>query len=125
MLLNNSQFDTKPPLITLSATPKFLWPANGTMMPVNVSGTITDAGSGVNARAAAYAVRDEYGKIQPKGTITLDPRGNYSFNIMLRASRLGIDKDGRRYTLTVFASDNAGNNRSKITVVTVPHDQRQ
>ena len=36
VLLNNTQLDTKPPLITLSATPKFLWPANGTMMPVNV-----------------------------------------------------------------------------------------
>jgi hypothetical protein len=123
VLLNNTQFDNKPPLITLSATPKFLWPANGTTVPVTVSGTITDAGSGVNARTAAYAVKDEYGKVQPKGTITLDPGGNYSFNILLRASRLGADRDGRRYTITIVASDNAGNDGSKMGMVIVPHDR--
>jgi len=116
--------DTTPPVITLSATPKVLWPPNGKMVPVTVSGTITDTGSGVNVNSAAYAVKDEYGKVQPHGAITLGPGGAYSFTILLQASRLGTDLDGRRYTVTVRARDNAGNGGSKTSVVTVPHDHR-
>jgi hypothetical protein len=124
VLLNNSApFDTTPPVITLSATPKVLWPVDGKMVPVTISGTITDTGSGVNANSAAYAVQDEYGKVQPKAAIILGPRGNYSFTVLLQASRLGTYLDGRRYIVTVRASDNAGNSGSKMTVVTVPHDQ--
>ncbi len=124
VLLNNTASDTTPPVITLSATPKVLWPPNGKMVPVTVSGTITDTGSGVNVDSAAYAVKDEYGEVQPHGAITLGPGGAYSFTILLQASRLGSDLDGRRYKVTIRAKDNAGNGGSKTSVVTVPHDQR-
>jgi hypothetical protein len=123
VLLNNAPFDTTPPVITLSATPKLLWPPNGRMVAVTVSGTIIDTGSGVNVKSATYAVKDEYGKVQPKGAIKLGRSGNYSFTILLQASRLGSDLDGRRYTVSVRAKDNAGNAGSKTTVVIVPHDQ--
>jgi hypothetical protein len=123
VLLNNTA-DTTPPVISVFTTPKVLWPPNGKMVPVTVSGTITDAGSGVDGNSAAYAVKDEYGEVQPKGAITLGARGNYSFTILLQASRLGTDLDGRRYTVTVRAKDNAGNGGSKTSVETVPHDQR-
>jgi hypothetical protein len=93
------------------------------MVPVTISGTITDAGSGVNANSAAYSVKDEYNEVQPSGAIMLGPSGNYSMSILLQASRLGTDTDGRRYTVTVRASDHAGNSGSKMTVVNVPHDQ--
>jgi FG-GAP-like repeat len=122
VLLNNTA-DTTPPVITVSATPKVLWPPNGKMVPVTVSGTITDTGSGVNVNSATYAVKDEYGEVQPHGAITLGPEGAYSFTILLQASRLGSDLDGRRYAVTVRAKDNAGNGGSKARVVTVPHDQ--
>jgi hypothetical protein len=123
VLLNNTQADTTPPVITLSATPKVLWPPNGRTVPVTVFGTITDTGSGVNVNSAAYAVKDEYGEVQPRGAITLGPGGAYSFTILLQASRLGTDLDGRRYMVTVQAKDNSGNGGSKTSVVTVPHDQ--
>jgi hypothetical protein len=123
VLLNNTQADTTPPVITLSATPKVLWPPNGKMVLVTVSGTITDTGSGVNLNSAAYAVKDEYGEVQPAGAIALGPGGNYSFTVLLQASRLGSDLDGRRYTVTIRAQDNAGNRGSKTSAMTVPHDQ--
>jgi len=122
-VLLNRTADTTPPMITLSATPKILWPPNGKMVLVTVSGTITDTGSGVNSNSAAYSVQDEYGKLQPTGAIPLSVGGNYSFNILLQASRRGADVDGRRYTVTVRAKDNAGNRGSKTTAVTVPHGQ--
>jgi hypothetical protein len=93
------------------------------MIPVTISGTITDTGSGLNASTAAYAVKDEYSEIQPMGAITLGPEGNYSFTVLLQASRPGADLDGRRYAVTVRAKDKAGNGASKTSVVIVPHDQ--
>jgi FG-GAP-like repeat/FG-GAP repeat len=115
--------DTTPPRITVALNPVALWPPKGKLVPVTVSGTITDTGSGVNASTATYAVKDEYGEVQPTGRISLGPTGNYSFKIWLQASRRGSDLDGRRYTIIVRAKDNAGNVRSKTGVVTVPHDQ--
>jgi hypothetical protein len=121
VLLNNTPFCTTPPVVTLSTTPNSLWPPNGKMVPVTVSGTITDTGCTVTS--AAYTVKDEYGKLQPHGAITLGPGGAYSFTVVLQASRLGADLDGRRYTVAVRAKDNAGNASSKTGVVTVPHDR--
>jgi hypothetical protein len=115
--------DTLPPVITVSANPATLWPPNGKMVPVTVSGTITDPESGVNASTATYAVTDEYGSVQPSGHITLGPTGSYSFTIQLQAARNGNDKDGRQYTITIRAQDNARNRGSAATGVTVPHDQ--
>jgi len=94
------------------------------MVPVTILGTITDAASGVNASSAKFAVHDEYHLVQPHGKIALDPAGNYSFTILLQASRNGDDHDGRRYTIRVSALDNAGNRGVKQTSVTVPHRRR-
>jgi FG-GAP-like repeat len=121
VLLNNTPFETNPPVIVISATPRILWPPNGRLVPVTVSGTITDSGSEVNATTATYAVKDEYGLVQPSGAISLGPGGTYSFVILLQASRRGSDLNGRHYKITVRAKDNAGNVGSKIAIVIVPH----
>jgi hypothetical protein len=111
-------------VITISASPKTLWPPNGKMVSVTISGKITDAGSGVNASTAAYTVTDEYRLVQPSGPVTLlDANGSYSFAIQLQASRNGNDRDGRQYTISVSAQDNAGNQGLASAVVIVPHDQ--
>ena len=115
--------ETTPPVLTISASSRTLWPPNGKMVPVTISGTMTDAGSGVRASTATYTVIDEYGRVQPSGPITLGTNGTYSFTILLQASRNGNDQDGRKYTITVRAQDNAGNNGSASTNVIVPHDQ--
>jgi hypothetical protein len=115
--------DTTPPVITITATPETLWPPNGKMVPVTVSGTITDAGSGVNPSTAAYVVTDEYGQVQPKGSVALRADGSYAFTIQLQAARNGNDTDGRQYIITVSAQDKVGNKGSAATGVIVPHDQ--
>lgn len=125
VLLNNSAFDATPPVITISATPNILWPPKGEMVRITISGTITDSGSGVDLSSPFYVVRDEYGVIQPTGPITLSGRGTYSFTTALQASRLGSDRDGRHYTISVSAKDKVGNIGSNTAVVNVPHDHRQ
>jgi len=116
--------DTTPPAITMSVSPTVLWPPNGRMVQVVVSGTIKDFGSGVLASSVEYAVTDEYHLAQPRGRMTLDSAGNYLFTILLRASREGSDTDGRRYYIRVSARDNAGNRAAKWQAIKVPHDRR-
>jgi hypothetical protein len=123
VLLNNSSFCTAAPVVTLSATPTFLWPQNGKMMPVTISGTITESGSGCTLKTATYAVKDEYGEVQPSGPVTLSATGAYSFTVLLQASRLGTDANGRLYTVTVSASNNAGKTGSQAGTIVVPHDR--
>jgi len=115
--------DTTPPTITVGVNPKTLWPPNGKMVPITVSGKITDTCSGVNANSAAYSVKDEYGEVQQTGAITLGAGDSYSFTVLLQASRLGSDSDGRLYTIAVSASNNAGKIGSQASPVIVPHDQ--
>ena len=115
--------DKTPPTIAISANPLTISPPNGKMIPVTVSGTITDTGSGVNLSSGSFAVSDEYGAVQPAGPLTINPDGTYLFTVNLEASRKGSDKDGRQYTISVFAKDNAGNLGSSSIIVTVPHDQ--
>src|SRR3989442_6274315 len=117
--------DTTPPIISVSVKRARLWPRNGKMVAVTVSGTITDTGSGVNINSAAYAVNDEYGEVQPTGAITLGPGGNYSFTLLLQASRRGTDLNGRRYTITVRAKDNAGNGGFQTSLGNRSHHQRK
>jgi len=110
--------DTTPPAIAVSATPSTLRPPNGKMVPVIVSGTITDdetGGTGVNASTATYVVTDKGGLVQQSGPVALAGDGSYAFTIPLLASRNG------QYTITVMAQDGAGNNGSASTVVTVSH----
>jgi hypothetical protein len=78
-------------------------------------------GSGVQAGSAAYVVMDEYGQIQPSGSVTLvDAR--YAFTVALQASRRGNDSDGRHYTIAVSAKDKAGNLGVESATVTVPRN---
>ena len=115
--------DLTPPAVSVSASPSSIWPPNGKMVPVKVSGTITDNLSGVNPSTAAFAVVDEYGSVHPSGTVTLGPGGSYSLTVSLQASRNGNDKDGRQYMIRVSAKDFAGNRGSAATTASVPYAQ--
>jgi glycosidase len=116
--------DLTSPIVSVSANPSLLWPTNGKMVPVTVSGSVTDTLSGVDSHTAAFSVVDEYGLVQPSGPVTLGAGGSYSFTVSLQASRNNNDKDGRQYTIKVSAKDLAGNAGSGTTIVTVVHDQK-
>ena len=113
--------DSIPPTITATATPSTLWPPNGKAVQVVVSGTVTDAGSGVDPASLRFTVSDEYGQVQPNGSVTIDAAGRYSVVIPLVASRHG--PDDRTYTIVISAQDRAGNAASARVLVVVPHDR--
>jgi hypothetical protein len=114
--------DAVPPAVTARATPPLLWPANGKHVRVLVWGRVTDAGSLAGVR---YAVTDEYGLVQPSGPITVSEHGWYWVAVTLVADRHGRDRDGRKYTIVVTATDQAGNEGSASTTVLVPHDMQR
>ena len=114
--------DTIAPTVTVAVNPTSIWSPNGAMVPVTVSGSALDAGSGV--ANVTYAVVDEYKQVQPGGVITPAADGTYSVAVMLQASRKGSDKNGRTYTITVTATDRVGLKRSvSQTIVAVEHNQ--
>jgi hypothetical protein len=113
-------------VLSVVANPTSLWPPNGRLVPVTVSGIIADDdGADIGAK---FKVKDEYGTVQPRGPLDLsqNPDGtfSYSFTVMLEARRLGQDRDGRQYLIVVNAFDDDSTERGS-TVVTVPHDQRK
>ena len=106
---------TKPALAGLTVTPSTIWSPNGKKLPVTISGRATDTGNGL--ASISLDVEDEYNLDEPDVTyaigapgLTYNPTtGAFSFVVQLTASRLGSDKDGRKYSLTVKATDRQGN----------------
>jgi hypothetical protein len=83
---------------------------------------VMDESDSSGVQSAAYAVTDEYGQVQPSGSFSPGADGGYTFTVALQASRNGNDRDGRRYTIMVSATDTAGNIGGASTTVTVPRN---
>jgi hypothetical protein len=69
-----------------------------------------------------YSVWDEYGTINPAGSVAVNADGTYSFTVKLEAWRRGTDSDGRTYIVTVTATDSGGRTSSATATVKVPHN---
>ena len=115
--------DGTPPAYTAAANPPRITLPSGKMVPVTISGRITDNMVGVDPTTPRFAVVDEYGQVQPAGEITLRADGNYAFTILLEARRNGTDLDGRDYTVTIRAADKVRNASSTSFKINVNHDQ--
>lgn len=111
--IDHINIDKTRPKIILFTFPKFLWPANGKMVPVHVIGKVWEK----HLLSKTFRVIDEYHLIEP----VLSDFGL----IKLEAKRKGSDFDGRVYIIKVEAVDKAGNKSTKETKVMVPHDERR
>jgi uncharacterized lipoprotein YddW (UPF0748 family) len=119
--------DRSAPAGTLGADPSVIWPIalNQRMIAVTLSGTLTDAGTGLDG--ARFRVLDEYGSVEP----SIDPVAGggetsleFSRTFQLETSRRGGDRDGRTYTIEAILTDRACNTTTLRTTVIVPHDRR-
>jgi hypothetical protein len=122
--ITNINIDKTGPVIRGTASTTSLWPPNGQVVPVTISGTITDALSGVDPSTVKYSVTDDYNRIEPKGPIVLSSTGAFSLNLQLEARRQGNDKNGRVYSVCLKAKDLAGHASQVTLKIKVPHDQR-
>jgi len=105
--------DKTPPEVKLDANPKEIWPPNGKMVDVTVTGYATDD----HLFSKELTVEDEYNLIEPVISA-------FGQTIQLEAKRNGSDLDGRAYIIKAVAEDKAGNTTEKQTQVIVLHDQR-
>jgi len=125
-LLFSAGGDTTPPAVTATADPTELWRPKGPHYDVKVSGTITDAGSGVDPAGARYEVIDEDGQVQADGAIKVKRDGAYSLKVPLveKKKKKGPRKieDGI-YTIVVSAKDLAGNVGTARAAVKVSDDK--
>ena len=102
--------------------PTTLWPPNGRTEYVEVTGMII-LPDGCTISEMGYSIDDEYGALTGSGTITLGDDNSFSASVPVEVSRRGNDKDGRSYTITVYAADEAGSGQSQSIELVVPHDK--
>jgi hypothetical protein len=124
LTIRDINIDPVAPQLQVTTGTPFLWSPNGSTVRANISGQVSDALSGLDG-TAQFSVVDEYGRIQPAGTIAVNPSGSFAFTVPLQASRLDTDADGRQYRVVVTVKDGAGNTTSGSALVVVPHDQRK
>ncbi len=106
--------DQTPPQVSINAIPKTIWPPNGKMVDVTITGNSSDP----NIYRTKITVEDEYQQVEPVVT-------GFNQTIKLQASRREDDKDGRKYTIKATAEDLSGNfSEAKVEVI-VPHDQKK
>lgn len=106
--------DKTPPEVSIDANPKELWPPNGKMESINVSGKVEDE----HLLNSKILVDDEYDLIEPE---TNEPESV----IELEVRREGSDEDGRMYIIKIIGEDLAGNISEGEVEVIVPHDKRK
>ncbi|GFO57557.1 hypothetical protein GMSM_45640 [Geomonas sp. Red276] len=102
------------PDVSISATPKLLWPPDHKMVPVKLVGEAVP--HGCDLQSVTISVTDEYGKYAYNNL-------KFGDTVMLEAWRNGTDANGRVYTITAVVKDKAGTVTTRATTVTVPHDQ--
>lgn len=115
--------DTIPPVIThVAASPATIWPPNHKMVAVRVHADVMDVCGPTTWKIVSVSSNESVndrgdGNTSPDWTIT----GDHTVN--LRAERSGRG-NGRIYTITVQATDAAGNvSELKTVTVTVPHSR--
>ncbi len=118
----NFSVDTMAPALYLGVpTPAVLWPpVRNKMVTVTAQGSATDSGSGLSS--ISYQLVDEYGKYSSLGTLAVAENGSFVFSSELESWRNGTDLNGRIYHVTVTATDNLGNQSTRVLTVTSPRE---
>ena len=104
--------------------PETIWPPNHNMTSITVSGAVVMDG-GCSLLDLFYSVEDEYGVHTHTGNISAESDHSFTVAIPVEAWRKGSDKDGRHYTILIFAKNEAGTSSSMNLQAVVPHDQRK
>ncbi len=110
---------TAPTISGMPAAGCSLWPPNGKMVQV-ATVTAADALSGV--AAGSFQIMGASNEPPSAQQISITPNGSGGYVIALQADRLGSG-NGRTYTLTATATDQAGNTATVTETCNVPHDQ--
>ena len=115
--------DTVAPVISnASATPNTLWSPNHKWWTIQVNYNASDNCG--TPRTFLTVASDEPVNGLGDGNTSPDWQVVSASSVRLRAERSGTG-DGRVYTITIHAVDQAGNTTTRAVTVTVKHDQRK
>jgi hypothetical protein len=113
---------TAPVISGMPAAGCSLWPPNHKLVQV-AKVTATDLLSGLAAGSFLVTGASSEPSANPNDPeIVIAPDGSGGFTVQLQADRLGSG-NGRTYTLTATAMDNAGNSVTATSTCVVPHDK--
>ncbi|HEX8290372.1 MAG TPA: HYR domain-containing protein [Pyrinomonadaceae bacterium] len=116
-------FDGTPPVISgAAATPPSLWPPDHRMVDVTVDYAAADCSPG-GVTTALEVSSNEPADGAGDGRTATDWQVVDAHHVRLRAERAGVGA-GRVYTITITATDAAGNASARSVTVSVPHDRR-
>jgi uncharacterized lipoprotein YddW (UPF0748 family) len=116
------KIDKTAPSALISANPSSIFPPNGKIVTVTISGQATDGISGL--AGVSYTVTDEYGSPLAIAPRTLEGASATWTDVLgVEARRRGNDKDGRLYTVTATITDEAGNATTASATITVLRDR--
>jgi len=120
-----AKVDRTPPTVTVNAK---VGSRSGKVVPVTVTGKISDATSGVDANSGFFIVKNgqhEDNEVFMRGNVAVGADGTYSFTIELKTPQddkeQGDSGDRKRFSILVEAKDNAQNRGSAETVVVISH----
>lgn len=97
---------------------------NNKPYPVDFSGQVV-LSDGCTLKNAWYQLTDEYGELSDTQALTVAEDGSFNTTIEILASRDGNDKNGRLYTVTFGAENEAGKGESGATSLVVTHDNKK
>jgi hypothetical protein len=116
--------DNEPPSLSVSVTPSLIYPPNHQMTEITATIAVTDNRDTDPVVDLVSITSNEGDDVRGDGhtsnDVSIDPSGR----IFVRAERSAL-AEGRIYTITWRARDQAGNTSTASATVTVPHDQKQ
>jgi hypothetical protein len=116
---------SSPPIISnVVAGESIVRARNKKPLTFEFSGNIASP-AGCTTEKAFYSLTDEYGELDETKPLVLDESGNFSISVDVIASRRGSDKDGRLYTVTFGADNEAGTAVGGAQKIIISHDSRK
>ena len=113
--------DTTAPIIVPEASQTIIWPPNHKMVPITIRANATDAGNRPVALSASISCNESEPGQAFWTTPVIDQQTGV-ISVSLLAERWG-NGGGRFYTISLTATDQAGNRSSANVVIVVPHDR--
>lgn len=115
------KLDTAAPELSVSVSRPDLWPPNNKLVDINANIEATDDYDGQPAITLVSITANEP---LEESDIQGAEFGTDDRSFQLRASRDGMNQEGRIYTITYSAEDAFGHATERSATVTVPHDRR-